>query len=421
MRTRILLVVAALLLAGCTAGDDGAATTTTATQGTVVAGPAPGVTDDTIRIGITYPDLQALGDIVDLDHGDYELAYRSQIDAINAEGGIHGRMIEPFFAAVNPVGTDSAEAACVELTEDRDVFLLTGFFIEDTMLCPLEAHETAVVGGQMTAERLERAAAPWFTGDASTDLQTEAIRAMAEAGDLDGTVGVFYRPAEQEQVDDEILPLLEELGVDVAEHAVLDTGGSTDLDAGNAATRVIAERFEAAGVDQVIATSTAALVWATGTETIDYHPLLRLPDPNGILAYVKDAGGRDLTPLEGAVAGNLYGGPPNTYQLAPMQDCVAIIEDAGGEVQDPATADPDDGETWVSAFNSCNNVALVRQLLEAAGEQLDYGTLVAGADGLGVDLPGEPEPLTYGPPPSADGDRPAHLFDFDGTDLVLRD
>jgi hypothetical protein len=68
-------------------------------------------------------------------------------------------------------------------------------------------------------------------------------------------------------------------------------------------------------------------------------------------------------------------------------------------------------------------VALFRALVEAAGEDLNYGSFVNGADGLVVDIPNQPEPLTYGPVPAAGGDPPAYLFDWDPDvgDFVLRD
>jgi hypothetical protein len=80
-------------------------------------------------------------------------------------------------------------------------------------------------------------------------------------------------------------------------------------------------------------------------------------------------------------------------------------------------------DLYVSGFTACNEVTLLRALLEAAGEDLNYGTLAAGADGLEVELPGEPTPRVYGPPPAADGDPTAYLFDWDpGTvDFVLRE
>ncbi len=422
MGARLTATIAAgALLLGCTAGDDDAGSDNAGSEASagsiaVPTGPAPGVTDESVTIGVTYVDLESIADIVSLDHGDYELAYQALIDAINADGGIHGRQIEAVFAPVNPVGTAGADAACLELTEDTDAFLATGFFIEDSPLCYLETHETAIVGGTMTPERLDRAGAPWFSTDISLDLQTEAIRAMDEAGDFDGTLAVYARPSEEVQMNDVVLPLLEELGVEVAETAVLDTPPD-DVNAGNAATQVIAERFEAAGVDEVLAIGTAALPWATGTEAIDYRPQVLFPDANAVLAYAMDAGGRDLSVLDDAVAANLYGGSENIYELDAMQECIGVIEDAGGRVDDPAAAGDGDPETWVSAFNACNNMAVVRALLEAAGEDLNYGTLAAGAEDLEVQLPGEPEPVTYGPPPAADGDRPAHLYDWDAAEV----
>ena len=51
-------------------------------------------------------------------------------------------------------------------------------------------------------------------------------------------------------------------------------------------------------------------------------------------------------------------------------------------------------------------------------ELIEAGEFVAGQQ-----LPNEPERVTYGPPPAADGDRPAYLYDWDPVDVdfVLRD
>ena len=57
------------------------------------------------------------------DLGDHEAVYRALFDAINADGGIHGRQIEPVFAPIDPTKPAPAEAKCLELTEDEDVFV----------------------------------------------------------------------------------------------------------------------------------------------------------------------------------------------------------------------------------------------------------------------------------------------------------
>lgn len=417
------VLLAGALLIGCTAGDDTATDDTSGGVNTTVdsiavpTGPAPGVTDDTVKVGITYVDLASLGEVVNINHGDYEGAYQALVDDINASGGINGRMIEPVIAPVNPVGSEGAEAACLQLTEDDPVFVVTGFFLDDAVLCPLEAHQTAVIGSTMTGGRLERAEAPWFTAEGSTDLQSDIVRAFADAGEFDGTLGVYAGPGEEAQLNDVVLPLLDELGVEVAESAAGDASAdASDITAANAALAVIAERFESSGVDQVLLVGTAGLGWASGTQSLDYRPQLFLTDPNSVLAFAGDAAGNDLSVLDDAVAGNLYGPAESTYALDAMQECIGVIEDAGVEVPEPATT-PEGEDLYVAGFTACDDMTLLRALLEAAGEDLNYGTLAAGAEGLEVQLPSEPSPRTYGSPPAADGDPTAYLFDWD-PDLV---
>jgi len=424
-----LLAVGALLVA-CTAGDpeeEGSAGTeaadgSTGPTTTFPSGPAPGVTDDSVKIGVTYVDLESLGEVISISHGDYEAAYQALFDDINANGGINGRTLEPVFAPINPVGTDAADAACLELTEDEDVFLVTGFFLDDNVLCPLETHETAVVGGVQTPERLERANAPWLTMESGTDLQSEIIRAMADAGELDGNLGVYGAQADQAQMEDIVLPLLDELGIEVTESALLDAPVD-DVAAQEAAVGVIGERFAAAGVDTVLTLATSGLGWAAGNEDSDYRPRLLFTDPNSILAYTSDAAGRDLSVMDGAVAGGVYGGPENLYAMDSMQACKERIEANGGELPDPATMPNDDEDLYVSGYTACRTMILVEAVLEAAGEDLNYGSFAAAADGLEVDLPVQPDPMTFGPPPAADGDPTAYLFDFDQDtrEFVLRE
>jgi hypothetical protein len=425
---RRLVAVLALGLAavGCTAGDDAAPDETgpPASSTPAATGPSPGVTDDAVKVGITYVDLEAISDVVDIGHGDYEAAYTALIDAVNAEGGVHGRTIEPTILGINPTLTDSAESTCVRLTEDEDVFLVMGFFLTgDDTSCVVNTHATALLGGPQTDELLAQAQAPWFTTVPGSDAVGDVVRAMLDGDVLDGTVGVFGRDTEQALIDDTVLPLLEDAGVDVADTAVNDAPAN-DTVAGNALTAVIAERFESEGVDQVLTVGDSGLVWMLGAEPLDYRPQMLLTSTNSALAVVGDPGAHDLSVLDGAVAGNLYGPPQNQYELDGIQACLGVLADAGIEIAAPDTFEDGAQVTpYTSAFAACNDVALLRTLLEAAGEDLNYGSLAAGADGLEVDLPMQPEPVTYGPPPSADGDPPMYLYDWDPDhiEFVLRE
>ena len=193
-----------------------------------------------------------------------------------------------------------------------------------------------MIGGVQTPERLERAAAPWFSPEGGREFQVEVVRAMAEGGELDGALGVFATAGDKVLLNDTVLPLLDELGIEPVEVAINDAAAD-DVAAANAQTAVIAERFEASGVDQVLVLGTAGLTWASGVESLDYRPPLRLTDPNSILAYTGDQARRDLSVLDGAVAGNLYGGPENLWTMDNMQACIERVEAGGGSVPEPDT------------------------------------------------------------------------------------
>jgi len=420
MRPRLFLVLAAVsLVAACTAddsepsatSDDGAGSSTT-----VLTGPAPGVTDDAVKVGLLYVDTTALSTAgIDLDLGDVEGADHALVHDLNTSGGINGRQIDPVYTPVNPIGSEGAERACVEVAEDEQVFIAAGLFLADAVLCLVETHQTAVIGGEMTPERLERAAAPWFTTGAGPDLDVAVLEAMDAAGELEGPVAVLAGSAEEAEMTDVFLPLLDELGVDVIEQAVIDAP-QDDPVATYAQVRTIAERFEAAGVESVIPLGGAGQTWPNAMADQPYRPRLVFPQTvGGVQAFLLDASQTDRSLLEGSIAGGSYAPDQAVYDEAGMQACIEVIEDAGVEVPGPDEVDGD-ATPWIAAFQACPTMALLRAVLEAAGDDLNYGTLQAAGEGLGeLPIPGDPTPRQYGPVPATDGDPTPYLFTWDAS------
>jgi hypothetical protein len=422
MQRQLAAAVAAVVLVtgACTAGDD--AETSGASDGGTAAptptGPAPGVTDDSIKVGVTYLDVEAIAEVVEIDQGDYEAAYTALFDDINANGGINGRMVEPVFAPVNPIGTESAAAACVELTEDEDVFLAMGFFRTDEPACYLETHQTALLGGYMTNDLLDRVSVPWFSGDAGEDFQGDAIRRFAEEGLLGDNVGVFAISTEANLMEDVALPALEEAGVEPAETAVLDAPPD-DVAAQNAAVGVIAERFRSAGVDQVLIIGSGGITWANGVQSLDYRPQLLITDKGPIDAFTASPGA-DVSLLEGAIGGSLDVPPADSYDTPEIQECLAVQEAAGYPSPDPATLPTERQGEVAAAFISCANVAFFRAIVEGAGDDLNYGSLQQSGEQLGeFTIPGKPEPYHFGPPPAADGDPDVYLYDWNADESTF--
>lgn len=424
VRKLLALGLAALLmLSACTSGGDddpvaaeGAGSSTSEPAGDPAeVGKAPGVTDDAIEVGVTFVDTEAIKAVIDTDHGDYRASYQALFDHINAEGGIHGRRLEAVYAPINPLETQPAEEACLRLTEDEQVFVVVGFAQDDTLGCYLEVHATALVGGTMHPERLATAEAPWFSVQPSADVQADGIRAFHEEGHLDGKVAVFALDNDEATVRQVVEPLLGKLGVDVVEVGFNDAPDG-DVAAGEARATVLLQRFEAVGADTVLVVGSAGGNAADGVARTDFRPTLLFASYNELQGWINDAAGNDLSVLEGALAAGQFGPKPDQWDEPTMQECLEILGEAGIEVPKPPAGQPPRGtpQPFVSAISACQDVYLLRAILEAAGPDLDYATFRAAGEGLGeLQLPGHAKPFRYGPPPSADGDMPIHLFRFD--------
>lgn len=432
MRKYLVLVLAGVLFAGaCSVGgsDDDAATTTTgggggadSTETTEAVATFPpddrstGVTADSIKVGITYVDLAALGDVVDIDHGDYEAAYNAVIDDINAGGGINGRRIDPVFAPVVPIGTAPADEACTKLTEDEQVFAVVGFANDDAPLCYVNAqHDTPLIGsGVITDARLADAKAPWFSVVASQErVNTTLIDAFAADGVFDdATVGVIALPDDEAIMDDVTVPALEDAGVTVADTAVIDAPAD-DQAAAQQQVGVIAERFDAAGIDTVVTVGNAGLPTAQGLEPTDYRPRLVGTGFESLATFVAGQGGFDAAVVADAITGG-YATSGVQAGEQDMQECAGLAEQATGTtLPDPVVSEPGDPEPFVSVYAACLQLGLFEAIATAAGDDLNNGTFgQAGYDLGAVDLPGDGGGSTYGPD-SLDGDMPIYLLRFD--------
>jgi hypothetical protein len=416
-------LVVALAAGGCASSGDEAGKASPAPDAKAT-GPAPGVTDDSIKVGVTYVDTAALKRVgLNYEFGDYRAVYTALFDDINAKGGIHGRKLVPVITPVDPTSVQGAEAACVKLTEDEDVFLVTGFFLGDAVLCTVETHSTAVVGGSHTAERVGRAKAPWFAWYPDQELPLSAIRAFDDAGKLKGRVAVYTSSLEQPVVRSTVLPLLDELGVKPVEVAY-GSAPTNDTAALRSELTTISQKFQSAKADAVILYGAAAAGnWLQYAGGQPYQPNLLVTDISGARSYATNAATKDTSILrKGAFAGQ-YGPDAARYDEAGMQTCLKILEKAGIKVPAPDPKASAGDQPHQAAFQACPDVALLRALLEKAGRKLDYGTFRAAGAGLQVRIPGEPGTRTYGPPPKADGDPEAYLFTWDEStkDFVRQD
>jgi Periplasmic binding protein len=410
-------IAAALsLAAGCASSksDAGGSSSTTAKSAT---GPAPGVTADKIKIGVTYVDTNSLKKVnLNFNLGDFKGSYQALANAINAAGGINGRKLELVFAPIDPTGTASADAACLKLTEDEKVFLIVGFFLNDAVVCPNSTHKTAIVGGFMTNERLAKSKAPWVTWNPDDDQPNAVLDELKQRGELDGKVAVVAAAQEKASMDNVVLPKLKSLGITPVETAVIDAPVN-DTAALQTNVNLIAEKFKSAGADTVVVVGSSGANWPLYTQDNPYRPKNLFLDIYASRAFATNADTKSTAILKDSLSADSNAPDQARWDEAEMQKCVATLTNGGVDAaaKPPSQFDPDDmsNQPYQATFFSCADMALTKAVLEAAGKNLNYGTLAAAINGLKVTIPGDPAERTYGPPPAADGNPQAYLFAWD--------
>jgi hypothetical protein len=400
-------LLALVLAAGCTVtkveGDDAdAAREGSSPEEQAEAGfpgaVTQGLTDDTITIGaalINAAELQAQG--IDIEAIDPQALLDAWIATVNEAGGLGGRQVEMVFQPYLPISDTEAETACTALTEDREVFAVIGQFSGDTSLCITETHALPYVGMYgLSPERQARSKGPFFAVEMADDRQRAAsIAAMAERGELEGNVGLYYQAKDQAIVEDVVKPALEEAGVDPVVETMLDdvgggSSGGDDQAAVDQAVDTIVERHRSADVDVFLNVSNFADPMG-GFQRKGWTP-------ERILVTTQQALSEDViseTEIDPAIlAQTLVVAPyvPSKDELLDDEAVATCIDEYNAtDPTEPIDVDTATRTELAGLANLCTGWTLFRRGVEAAGDDLTAQTWAEGVAAIDDDhLPGFP-------------------------------
>jgi ABC-type branched-subunit amino acid transport system substrate-binding protein len=345
-------------------------------------GGAPGVSQDEIKLGVTYVDFTAIRNIVDISHGDYVKTYNAVIDQLNKSGGVNGRKIVPVFEGVNPLGTAPAQEVCLKLTEDQKVFAAVGFFIMDSPACYVVQHDTPLLGGTMSPDILAKAKAPWMTLDSGPEVTPRVMDTLAKSGALKGKLGVVALATEEDNLlNAQVLPGLKRNGLK-GTTAIIDAP-LTDTVAGTQQAQTIAERFKSDGITTVLLVGSTPSVFTNALKNTDYRPRLVGSEFSTFQGAALNKA-TDPALWKGAVTADIS----TDFNDPSLQKCYKTVEKKTGDtiVEHPKTGDPD---YQASASAACRYISLFDQLATAAGKDLTVAGFGKAAQKLGsVTLPG---------------------------------
>ena len=385
--------------------------------GGTAAGLGQGVTPTSITLGITYLDTAAIKNVVNIDPGNFQVAYTALIHQINAKGGLNGRKIVPVFEPVNPIGTSGAASACTALTEDHKVFAVVGFFQPADTACYVQTHDTPIVGATLSTSEAAQARAPWFNSVISdNDLIPKEMAAFGREGAFaKAKVAVVGDTSDQAEID-LILPQLKKLKVDVVQTAI-NSVPDTDQSATDSEYALIAQKFKAAGANLVIAVGDAGVSWpeALQANQSTYLPRLIVPDYSDLetvlASKTTSTTGSEFT---GALTAGATPPPAVEWNDPAMRRCVATVRAAEphAAINDPVTATNSTPVTWDAPENACQVMALFEDVVKAAGKTLNNATFDRGGRSLThVTIPGGGGTYDFAAG-HRDGDGPVFVYEW---------
>jgi hypothetical protein len=331
-----------------------------------------------------------------MDWGSVPDAFNALFHDINAHGGIDGRKIVPYIVAVNPVGTAPAATACTRLTEDDSVF---------AVIAPLDAtcyleHNVPVVASIYPAGHSSTLAQDFTTTPPASAYDPLQLNVFAKQGIFKHKkVGIFGGGVADASELASVKTDLAKLHVDVVTTAV-DSAPQGDAAAGNAQFAPIAQRFQAEGVNEVVAIGTGAAVWPEGLSATQstYNPPWVATNANDFNGAVSS--GDSPVYLSTVVTSNSLTPPVAAWENAGTQHCVHLIKKAypSDQIRAYNASLPASKATWTSVEIACPAVALFAEIAKAAGKNLTVSNFVhAGYRLKNLALPGNIAPVSFAP------------------------
>jgi hypothetical protein len=356
------------------------------------ASSTPGVTATTITVGVPYVDIAYVDKTygLKLNQGSYPDAYGALFKELNAHGGIDGRKVVPVFVAVNPTGTAAAASSCTQLVEDDHVFLA---FAPLSGICYLE-HGTPTINGTVNATVPGHAAANFTLSPPAAAYDPLQIAVLAKNHVHVVQTGVNSAPA-------------------------------TDQVASFQQIGTIAQRFQNAGVNLVVAVGQGSAAWPDAQQTNQdtYNPPWVGTSYNDLAGYTVGKTS-DATYVKNAITTTPGQAASTAWRDPLIQQCVHTIKKAypsdtiGSPVDQPASETSD--SPYVSVMNACQNVAIFNAIAKAAGKNLTVASFTRAGKGLhNVVFPAVGASVSFNGKPYAIGNVHLARYSTDAGEFVI--
>lgn len=145
------------------------------------AGTDGALTAKSIKVVFPWPNLGPVEQAIGL-YGHSEdpvLSIQAAVDAVNASGGINGRMIDPEIVGFDPLNDSAMRADCIQWTQDQKVFAVVdgNAWHDAEQLCITQENHTPLISTWTTVTDWTTRGNPylWWTGPDVADVLSNLV------------------------------------------------------------------------------------------------------------------------------------------------------------------------------------------------------------------------------------------------------
>ena len=345
-----------------------------------------GVTASAIKVGVGLLDLGGASDagaaVPGFDPKVQRRQWETFFKELNDKGGVLGRKVQPSFRRVNVLSPQDQQAACVEFTQTKRVFLVfdsSNSMGPDGNLCVAAQNRTLMLGSAISPSDYYAAARGLLISSAASGTRVGRAwaRTMERAGKLKGkTLGLLVdQGAINNIVKAGLTTELKRLGYKFSYTAVV----SNDPSQGPAQVPSHVVSMQRAGVDTVFMASAFFNMnsFVNQAERQNFRPQYMVSDLAGSNVATLLNGMPDS--FDGAISLTYYpsGVTPKNPETPKSRDCRMRWNKLTGENVQPG------GQDYGNITGVCNFVDLLATAGAKAGPALNRQGFTNTVQGLG--------------------------------------
>ena len=357
----------------------------------------PGVTADSIKLGVSLIDFKCIQQFIDFTRPNQQAIYQAFIDDVNANDGINGRKIVADFNTECPLSatSDLLVQVCTGFTDDDKVFAVIGNIgdaAQDAAIhtCIAKQHKTPVVTFQVTEDMFKQIPPGMIVFPGTTPERSSAVlfELLQKAGTLDGKkLAVFAQQTSQASVKAYVLPAIKKTGVETGTTAYVTINGS-DTTAAQSQLDSFIERWKSEGVNALFITGQNAVTKQFVEKIVKQIPgVMLLTDTSDAVTQGQDEtkAGVNPNPYEGLyLAGGYraadYAKSDNWKYCASIYKAATGKEAPGPEAVRKVTVDGKEltDQTYNTINDACQMVSTFQQIVAKIGPVRERAELGRG-------------------------------------------